>query len=176
MSVATTWGTRAEERGGAWPCDAWPEGEAAEYFRGVGVAAPAPRVFRWLCQLRVAPYSYDWIDNGGRRSPPALTPGLEALEPGQRFMTLFELRSYTPDREITLATLGGRGEALFGRIGVTYRVVPDGPDRCRLLAKLRAQYPPGLRGRLLAALLPWGDLVMMRRQLLNLKRLAERPV
>jgi hypothetical protein len=176
MSVATTWGTTAEERSGAWPCDAWPAGEAAACFRGVDVAAPASRVFRWLCQLRAAPYSYDWIDNLGRRSPQQLTPGLDALEPGQVFMTLFELRSFTRDRELTLATRAGRGAALFGRIGVTYRVVAVEPGRCRLLAKLRAQYPPGPRGRLLAALLPWGDLVMMRRQLLNLKRLAERPL
>ena len=76
-------------------------------------------------------------------------------------------------RELTLATKSGRGERLFGRLGVTYRVEPEGAGRSRLLVKLRAQYPPGLRGRLLSALLPWGDLVMMRRQLLNLKRLAE---
>ncbi len=176
MSVAITWGTRPEEREGAWPCDAWPEGEAEACYRGVSVAAPPERVFRWLCQLRAAPYSYDWIDNLGRRSPQQLTPGLERLEPGQSMMTIFRLRSFTPDRELTLTTGDGPGPAPFGRVGLTYRVVPDGPGASRLLAKLRFQPPPGLVGRLLAAFLPWGDLVMMRRQLLNLKRLAERPV
>ncbi len=174
MSVALTWGTRPEERAGAWPCDAWPEGEAAAYYRGVTVEAPAEHVYRWLCQLRAAPYSYDWIDNLGRRSPPELTPGLDELEVGQTVMTVFELRSFTPGRELTIASRSGPGAGLFGRVGVTYRAVPVAPSRTRLLVKLRVEYPPGLRGRLLAALLPWGDLVMMRRQLLNLKRLAER--
>ncbi|MCX5731216.1 MAG: hypothetical protein NTY18_07665 [Deltaproteobacteria bacterium] len=36
---------------------------------GVTVAAPATVLFRWLCQLRVAPYSYDRLDDGSPRHP-----------------------------------------------------------------------------------------------------------
>jgi hypothetical protein len=39
--------------------------------------------------------------------------------------------------------------------------------------KFVTAYPPGLGGRLQRWLLPWGDLVMARRQLLNLRDLAE---
>jgi len=137
------------------------------------VRAPAQVVYRWLCQLRVAPYSYDWIDNRGRRSPRELTPGLEQLAEGQTVMTIFRLASFAWGRHLTLVTpAGGAGERLLGRVWVSYVVTPEARET-RLLAKLRLLPPPGLRGRLLAALLPWGDLVMMRKQLLNLARLAE---
>ena len=83
-------------------------------------ARPAARCFRWLCQLRVAPYSYDWIDNRGRRSPQELTPGLDQLEVGQTFMSFFVLRSFTPGRELTLGTReGSPGESIFGQIGLS---------------------------------------------------------
>jgi hypothetical protein len=133
----------------------------------VDVEAPAPVVFRWLCQLRVAPYSYDWIDNFGRRSPRTLTPGLEDLELGQRFVTIFDLVDFEPDRHVTLAIR--RLTRFFGTGAITYRVEPRGPDRSRLGLKIVGPPGRGLRG----AALPWGDLVMARRQLLNLKALAE---
>lgn len=168
--IVRVWGTTAAERRAPFPCDRLlPEaGEAC--FRGVGVRAEAPVVFRWLCQLRVAPYSYDWIDNRGRRSPGTLTPGLDELEVGQTVMGLFSLASFERDRQLTLRTASGR----FGTFFATYRVDAHAPDRCRLVVKLVAELPGGLAGRVLAVLFPWADLVMMRRQLLNLQWYAER--
>jgi hypothetical protein len=58
---------------------------------------------------------------------------------------------------------------------VTYLILPEGPERCRLLVKVVVRYPLGVTGAVMRRLLPWGDLVMMRRQLLNLKALAENP-
>jgi hypothetical protein len=174
MSVSQTWGTEAQERELTYPCDRFiPQHEAALY-RGVTIAAPARIVFRWLCQMRVAPYSYDWIDNGGRQSPQALTPGLENLVVGQDVMRIFTLVDFEPDRQLTLR-LKPRSSAsrTFGDIAVSYVVVPGAANSCRLLVKLIASYPQGAKGSFMRALLPWGDLIMMRRQLLNLKQLAE---
>ena len=172
--VARHWGTTREERAAAFPGDRSADAGADRLWRGVSVAAPASAVFRRLCQLRVAPYSYDWIDNGGRRSPRALTPGLDRLERGQRFMRIFELEDFEPGAHLTLATQpGSRGARLFGVVRVTYWARAQAADRTRLLAKLRVVPAGGLRGRAMRAFLPWGDLVMMRRQLLNLKSLVE---
>lgn len=138
--------------------------------RAADVAAPPAVVFRWLCQLRAAPYSYDWIDNLGRRSPRHLVPGLERLEVGQRFMTIFDLASFEPDRHITLL-LRPAARRVFGDLAMSYVVASAGPGGARLLARVAASCPGRLaRGRL--ALLARGDLVMMRRQLRTLAGLA----
>ncbi len=168
-SIVATWGTEPHERTGAFACDRLIERPDRSLFRGVGVGAPSDLVFRWLCQLRAAPYSYDWIDNLGKRSPRNLTPGLDALAAGQRFMTIFRLDSFEPGRSITLHSY----TKIFGRVAVTYTVAPTGAARSRLVAKIAFQAPRGLLGGVMRQLLPAGDLVMMRRQLLTLKALAE---
>jgi hypothetical protein len=174
MSIAFTWGTDVTERALAYPCDRYVERAEAAYYRGVTVHAPAMVLFRWLCQLRVAPYSYDWLDNRGRRSPPTLTPGAEDLAVGQPIMRIFRLVESETGRHITLEIRKETGAfRLFGNLALTYLIVREGAGRCRLLVKISIQYPRGLMGTLMRAGLPWGDLVMMRRQLLNLKRLAE---
>jgi hypothetical protein len=125
-------------------------------------------VWRWLCQLRVSPYSYDWIDNLGRRSPQTLTANLDQLEVGQRFM-IFRLADFEPGRSITLTT----DHRVFGQVAMTYRVTARSEQTSRLVAKLLVAHRSDPFGWLMARILPAGDLVMMRRQLLNLKRLAE---
>jgi hypothetical protein len=170
VSVIDTWGSSVAERAADYSCDGLIEGPHRVVFRAVDVNAPAAIVFRWLCQLRVAPYSYDWIDNLGRRSPRHLVPGLEDLAVGQRFATIFRLVRFERGSSITIDS----NTALFGRVAGTYRVDPVDDDRSRLVVKLAFAGRPGLHDVLLRLVLPAGDLVMMRKQLLTFKALAER--
>jgi hypothetical protein len=162
------WGTTEAERSATWPADRYLPSPDDVLYRAVDVDAPAAVTFRWLCQLRVAPYSYDWLDNFGRQSPQTLTPGLEDLALGQTVMRLFEIVDFAPGRQVTARTR----PSPFGVFVATYAVVPIGDRRSRIVVKLLARYPPLFRtlGRWT---LPFGDWVMMRRQLLNLKALAE---
>ncbi|MEK6251511.1 MAG: hypothetical protein AABM43_06135 [Actinomycetota bacterium] len=170
-STARNWGSTPAEREMVFPCDRYLHESGEALFRAIDVDAPASIVFRWLCQLRAAPYSYDWIDNLGRRSPRALTPGLEELAEGQRVMTIFELAEFEPDRQLTLRL---RNPRLLRDLAVTYLVVPAAEQRSRLLVKMLVAYRGGRVGAFAAGTpLALGDLVMMRRQLLNLKQLAE---
>jgi hypothetical protein len=173
-SISETWGTEPQERRLTFPCDTIFSQPDHALYRGVTINTRAEIVFRWLCQMRAAPYSYDWIDNGGRQSPRELTPGLHSLAIGQDVMRIFKLIAFEQGRHLTIR-LKPRSSAsrTFGDIGVSYVVVPSSGNSCRLLVKLIAKYPNGIKGRLMRALLPWGDLIMMRRQLLNLKLLAE---
>lgn len=169
-AFVTAWGSIAAERAEPYGCDDVLPTPDRVLFRAVDVAAPATTTFRWLCQLRAAPYSYDKLDNLGRRSPQVLTPGLEDLAPGQRVQTIFRLTSFEPGRAMTMEHRG----RVFGHVACTYRVEPVDPVRSRIVVKLLAAYPRTPAGWLMRGVLPPGDLVMMRRQLLNLKALAER--
>jgi hypothetical protein len=167
--VVDHWGSTANERARHFPCDDVLAAPEQTLFRAVTVDAPAPVVFRWLCQLKVAPYSYDLLDNGGRRSPHHLVPGVDRLVVGERVM-IFRLASFAVDHHLTLSL---RRHPLFGDVALSYVVVPRGADVARLVVKLVTVPPTGPVGAVVRHLLPAGDLVMMRRQLLNLKALAE---
>lgn len=164
MIVGENWGATADECAMPLACDRLLVGGLVRVHRAVSVHAPVSTVFRWLCQLKLAPYSYDLIDNLGRRSPRQLIPGVEHLEVGQRFMSIFSLASFAHDEHITLRSR---------RAAVTYAVLSC-EESTRLVARVLFG-PTG--GRLGAALagqaLALGDLVMMRKQLLTLKTLAE---
>jgi hypothetical protein len=166
MTLAESWGATATERALSLDCDHLLTGATMRLHRAVSIAAPAPLVFRWLCQLKLAPYSYDLIDNFARTSPRELTPGAERLEIGQRFMSIFALVSFDVGKQITLRA---RSTA------VTYAVIAPSVECSRLVVRvLFASGHSVLIAAPLRRALALGDLVMMRKQLLTLKALSER--
>lgn len=167
---ARYWNVTRGEREAGYPCDAYAEPPYEQVLRAIDVAAQPAVVFRWLCQLKLAPYSYDALDNLGRRSPRELTPGVEQLERGQRFL-VFDLVDFEPDHHLTGVTFPA-ARRTFGRIAGTYLVRPAGPASSRLIVKLCIS-ADGPVSRTRTALLAWGDLLMMRKQLLTIKELAE---
>jgi hypothetical protein len=98
-------------------------------------------VFHRLCQLRVAPYSYDWIDNFGWQSPRELIGGLDRLEVGQRVMSIFRLVEFEVDRHLTIVLARKRSRAIFGEIAGSYVILPKTERCCRLVVKLLVRYP-----------------------------------
>lgn len=160
--IGDRWGVSAAEVARRYPCDEVVPAPVMQAWRGVTVQAPPGRVWPWVTQLRLAPYSYDWIDNLGRRSPRQLR-ALPDPVPGETFTAtagrpVGRVLSVVPGQQYT-------GE-LLGSV-MSYVLVPhDGGTRLLLKIVLA-------RGRWFAPLLSVGDLVMARRQLLNLQELAE---
>ena len=168
-----TWGTTEQELSKRYPADEAVPDAKTWTCRAIDIDASPEVVFRWLCQLKKGPYSYDLLDNMGRRSPRKLIPGLEELELGQTFMMIYELVDFESDRQITVRTNKFKGP--FGTQAVTYQVTPrDGGSR--LLAKRVLQPPRGPHGPIFRMNLPFIDAVMARKQLLNFKKLSERQV
>ncbi len=171
---AKHWGVSGAEKSASFPCDSLGFVHDDVYHRAIDVAAPAPLVFRWLCQLRVAPYSYDLVDNFGRRSPPRLTPGLEQLALGQRAMTIFRILDFVPGSNMTLGLASRFATAVMGDFAGSYRVLATSPQTSRLVVRILVRYPGGFYGNALRRAMPFLDLIMFRKQLATLKRYAER--
>jgi hypothetical protein len=162
--IGDRWGVSDDEIARTYPCDDFVSSPTLRAWRGVSVEAPAEAVWPWVAQVRLAPYSYDWIDNLGRRSPREL---VDLPEPrvGDTF-------SATGGRRLGRIVSVAPGEQLTGVIMgafMSYVLVPQERDTSRLLLKLVMR-----TNRLVAVGVSVGDLVMARRQLLNFKQLAER--
>jgi hypothetical protein len=159
--IGDRWGVTEAEILRHYPCDDIVPSPVLAAWRGVAVKAAPDAVWPWVAQIRLAPYSYDWVDNLGRQSPRELM-GLSEPTVGEPFTTVGTRRL---GRILSVSP----GEQLTGRIVgavMSYVLIPEGATR--LLLKI---VTPG--GRWVAPLLSVGDLVMARRQLLNLKQLAE---
>ena len=173
-----TWGATEEELSRRYPSDDAVPDARTWTLRAIDIDAPPEVVFRWLCQLQKGPYSYDLLDNLGRRSPRKLIPGLEKLERGQQFMTIYELIDLEPvtsgSGQITVRTNKLKGA--FGTQAVTYAVSPNADGGTRLVAKRVLAPPRGPHGPIFKMNLPFIDYVMAKKQMKNMKKLAERQV
>jgi hypothetical protein len=161
--IGDRWGVTDAETSQPYPCDDLVPRPAWEAWRGITVHRPVASVWPWVVQVRLAPYSYDWIDNLGRRSPRELR-GLRDPQVGDPFTAtagrpIGTVRAVEPRVHLTGSIAG---------VLMSYLLVDDG-ETTRLLLKLAAR-----NGRALGPLLAVGDLVMARKQLLTLKELAER--
>ncbi len=175
ISRLVAWNTTPKEHMAAYPSDAYVPLPRCRLTRAVNVQAPADVTFRWICQLKLAPYSYDWIDNLGRRSPAQLRPGTEHLAKGQHFM-LFEIADFVPGRHLT-GTVRPRLQAIAGRQAITYLVVATSPQSSRIIVCIDLPTRSWLDRLRFSGPVPVfaaADLFMMRRQLYNLKCYAER--
>ena len=166
------WGTTEEDRSLSFPCDSYISPPHGFLFRGIEVLAPREIVYRWLCQLRVAPYAYDWLDNYGRQSPRELTPGAERLAADQTFMVMFKVVEFEPNEQITIRS--ARYVSFFTDIAMTYRVVPCGASSCRIVCKLTGHNTGTWFTRVRGDYIPVVELPLMHRQLRTIKGLAER--
>ena len=160
--IGDRWNVGDDEVARHYPCDDFVTSPTLQAWRGVTVQASPQTLWQWVSQIRIAPYSYDWIDNLGRRSPQQLI-GLPEPVVGEPFSTAAtrpfgRILAVQPPEHLTGEIVGAC---------ISYVLVPEGQST-RLLMKVVTA-----KNRWIAPWLSVGDLVMARRQLLNLKRLAE---
>ena len=169
-----TWGATDDEVHGAAVGDDLVPAARLVATRAVTIAAAPSAVFPWLRQMgfgRAGWYSYDWIDNLGRRSASTILNQWQDVSTGDVIPgggpVGFEVALAEEPRAfvLSLARTGGITDRIAFTLAYELR---DLDGSTRLVSRVRARVDlPG--GRLMErALLGPGDGIMVRRQLLNL--------
>jgi len=145
--------------------------------RAVTIDAPPEDIWPWLVQWgwnRAGFYSYDLLDNLGRRSAEEILPEFQRLAVGDWVPMSAKTTPYTAFRVTRLEP--GR-LMLWEKASGTWLwlVEPAGPGRARLITRMRGRYRwtrPTIVTELI--LMEIADPFMMRRCLLGIKQRAER--
>lgn len=136
--IGDRWGVSEMEIFRSYPCDSFVASPELQAWRGVRVEVPPEAVWSWVAQVRLAPYSYDWIDNLGRRSPQELV-GLPEPEVGEPFTTAGGLsriqNELTSDPGVTESFV----DVISGTVHVGVFAATQSRQR-----ELDAKYGPGL--------------------------------
>ena len=150
----------------------------------ITIACPRREVWPWLAQMgagdRAGWYSYDRLDNGGRRSAERIKRDLQSIAIGTVFRALpgtsdgFTVVQYQPESCLVLAWAPAPNAAP----AVTWAFVLEEPDEGRTRLIVRAR---GARGYRFCGLPEWigrpfirlGHFVMERKQLLGIAARAE---
>lgn len=172
-----SWGATSDEISGAVVGDDIIPNARVSATRCITIAASPDEVFPWIRQMgfgRAGWYSYDWIDNLGKRSARFVNPSWqdivsESLVPAGAIS--FIAKHVEPPTTLVLTvTTRGLGKRIKFSLAYELRPIKGGT---RLVTRMRARVDlPG--GRLVERLfLSPGDGVMVRKQLLTLQEIIE---
>lgn len=169
-----TWGATADEIAALMPGDDLVPRPTFDATRAITIAARPDEVWPWLVQAgtgRAGWYSYDLVDNLGRRSADRIIPELQDLAPGG-------IIPMTPSGRLGLRvhSLDAPRSMVWGSAGETtwsWLLTEAREGSTRLVTRFRSRSVAGIPTALFVMPLELGDSVMMRKMLLTLKGRAE---
>lgn len=141
--------------------------------RAISIDAAPEAVWPWLVQVgvtRAGWYSYDLLDNLGRRSARRIIPELQHLEEG-------DVVPMSPDGRhgMRVHSLDPPHSMVWGEPGRTtwaWQLDETADGSTRLVTRVRSRYEWLSPSIAFSVLLEFGDIWMMRKMLLNLRERA----
>lgn len=170
------WGATDEELERPMPADELVPRPHLETTRALTIKASPEAVWPWLVQMgyrRGGWYSYDWLDNQGVPSARRVIPEFQNLKVGDKLAPMaggFIVAALDPPRSMVLVSRDDKGRVTMSW---SFLLEPLEGGRCRFIERIRGVYDFNLMGLLMYLAVEPADFVMMRKQMLNLKRRAE---
>jgi len=171
---ALTWGSTDEEVARRMPGDEVLERPTFNATRAVTIEATPEEIWPWIVQIgyrRAGFYSYDLLDNDGVPSAERILPEYQNLKindliPLSRTAHV-RVTELDPPQSIVLVF---EVEGTWSNATWVWGLYAESPTNTRLVTRLRAD-ARGVRSRLFLDL---GEIIMMRKCMLGIKRRAEK--
>jgi hypothetical protein len=179
------WGATDAEMELALPGDQVVAEPNMNSTRVITIHAEPRDIWPWLVQMgrgRGGLYSYDWLDIAFRilDAPSAenILPEYQELNEGDvipigvndRSDDDFYVHVCVPDVALVI---GANDPKFRQRVSWAMVLIPEGPNRTRLAMRVRGDVEMNAPGILMYAMIDPASFIMLRKQMLNLKRLAE---
>jgi hypothetical protein len=169
------WGATAEEINSSVVGDDLCSDATVVATRSITIGAAPQEVFPWIRQMgfgRAGWYSYDWLDNLGRKSATTIHDEWQSVEAGDKIPSgpiSFTAAIVDAPRHFVLEiqSLGKKSPKLHFTLAYELR---DNPQGTRLVTRMRSRINLPLGSLFEKLILAPGDGIMLRRQLLNIKK------
>ena len=163
------------------PCffiDSLPDIPGTDYrklIRHIEIHSGASDIFVWLKQLRIAPYSYDLLDNRGRKSPEYLIENLPPLKCGSHFLLAFHIYGFEENKYIAgrfCIPVNPPVNRYIREMLIEYRIQESGVNAL-LWCKIKGWYNHGIASEGFFRFFSVVNLIMTNRQLRKIRKLSE---
>jgi hypothetical protein len=149
--------------------------DSRELLRCIEVNADASDVFVWLKQFRVAPYSYDFIDNRGRKSPGYIIENLPPLKLNSHFLLSFHIFGFEENSFIVgrfCQPINPPMNLYMKDMFIEYRIAEQG-TKTKLWCKIKGFINTDISSKGFFFIFSVMDKIMITRQMRKIKKLSE---
>jgi hypothetical protein len=149
--------------------------DCRELLRSIEIRAAASDVFIWLKQLRIAAYSYDFIDNRCRKSPDYIIENLPPLKVNTHYLLAFHIFEFEENSFIACRfcePINPPVSFYMKDLFIEYRIVEQG-TKAKLWCKIKGYFNTDISSKGFYFVFSVLDKIMMARQLKNIKKLSE---
>ena len=171
---ALTWGSNDEEIARPMPGDEVLTHPTFNATRAVTIEATPEEIWPWIVQIgyrRAGFYSYDLLDNDGIPSAERILPEYQTLNVGDLIPLSKTANARVTELEPPSSmVLVFEVEGTWSDATWVWSLYPEDASHTRLVTRLRAN-AKGARSRFI---LDFGEIIMMRKCMLGIKRRAER--
>lgn len=149
--------------------------DCRELIRSTEIRAYASDIFAWLKQLRVSPYSYDFLDNKCRKSPDFIIENLPPLKVNTHFLLAFHILEFQENSFVVCRfcePINPPVNLYMKDMFIEYRITEQG-TKCRLWCKIKGHFNTDMSSKGFFAIYSFINKIMMTRQLKNIRKLSE---